>query len=316
MMRYSRQEILIEKENQELLNRKTVCVVGLGALGSNSSNLLTRSGVNLILVDKDKVELSNLQRQNIYTEGNIGLFKSDVACDYLKKVNSKIKIKRYNVKLNQENINLIKSDLVLDCTDNLEVRFLINDFCSKNKIPWVHAAAIQNHGLIFNVMPGKACFNCIYRNIKEFDRCEDIGVLNTITTLISSLQVSEAFKILLNKDYEESLIRINLDKNLFEKIKVNKNTDCEVCNGKMVEKKFKLELCRTKTTLTVKTHKKLNLEKIKKKFGELRDAGNTILIEVDNEQVIINKEGEIIFKTLRDENKVMEIADEIYEAGK
>ena len=83
-MRYSRQEILIGKENQELLNRKTVCVVGLGALGSNSSNLLTRSGVNLILVDKDKVELSNLQRQNIYTEGNIGLFKSDVACDYLK----------------------------------------------------------------------------------------------------------------------------------------------------------------------------------------------------------------------------------------
>ncbi len=315
-MRYSRQEKLIGKNNQDLLLKKNVTIIGLGALGSNSANLLARAGINLILIDYDKIDLSNLQRQNIYTEDDVGKNKVETAKKYLEKVNSEIKIKIHNIKLTKENINLIKADLVLDCTDNLEIRFLINDFCSKNKIPWIHAAAIQDKGLIFNVIPGKFCFNCIYNNINDMDRCEDIGVLNTITTLVSSLQVNEAIKILLNKGYETNLLRISLENNNFEKIKVNKNPNCEVCKGKMAEKKFKLELCRTKTTLSVKTNKHLNLEKIKNEFGELRDAGNTILIEVEGEHVIINKQGEIIFKTLRDENKVMEIANKIYEVGK
>jgi len=315
-MRYSRQEILIGKKNQELLKKKTVAIIGLGALGTNSSNLLARAGVNLILVDHDKVDLTNLQRQNIFTEKDINKSKVDAAKDYLEKVNSEIKILSYNENLTEENINLINSDLVLDCTDNLETRFLINDYCASKKIPWIHAAAIQNKGIIFNVIPGKTCFNCIYNNIKDIERCEDLGILNTITTLVSSLQVNEAIKILLNKDYETNLIRINLDNNDLTKIKVNKNPYCEVCQGKMLDKKFKLELCRTKTTLAVKTHKNLDLNKIKDYFGELRDAGNAVLLEVDNEQVIVNKQGDIIFKKLRDENKVMEIANKIYNIGK
>ena len=315
-MRYARQEILIGKENQALLNKKTVCVIGLGALGTNAANLLARAGVNLILIDNDKVDLTNLQRQTIYTQEDINKNKSDVVKKYLEKVNSDIKILAYNEKLAKENINLINSDLVLDCTDNLETRFLINDYCINKKRPWIHAAAIQNSGVIFNIIPGRACFNCIYKNITNMERCEDLGILNTITTLISSLQVNEAIKILLNKDYETNLIRVNLDNNSFDKIKVNKNPECEVCQGKMLNKKFKLELCRTKTTLSVKTHKSLNLNKIKDYFGELRDAGSTLLLEVENEHVIVNRQGEIIFKTLRDENKVMNIANKIYEIGK
>lgn len=315
-MMYIRQEILIGKKNQDLLNKKTISIIGLGALGTNAANLLSRIGVNLILIDYDKVDLTNLQRQSIFTKDDINKSKVEIAQKYLNKVNSDIKIKVYNTKLDRENINLIESDLVLDCTDNLEVRFLINDYCANKKIPWIHAAAIKYSGLIFNIIPGKVCFNCIYKDINSYERCEDVGVLNTITTLVASLQVNEAIKILLNKDYETNLIRINLENNSFDKIKVNKNPNCEVCRGKMTNKKFNLELCRTKTTLSVKTNKKLNLERIKNYFGEIRDAGNTILIDFDGEQVIINKQGEIIFKTLRDENKVMEIADKIYEVGK
>ena len=315
-MRYARQEILIGGENQKLLNSKTVSVIGLGALGSNAANLLARAGVNLIIFDHDKIDLSNLQRQNIFTQENINKNKVDAAKEYLKKVNPEVRITAYNVKLNKDNVNLIKADLILDCTDNLETRFLINDYCAKNKIPWVHAAAIKNSGVVFNIIPGKACFNCIYKNINNAERCEDIGILNTITTLISSMQVNEAMKILLNRDYDKNLIRINLDNNKFDKIKVNINPECEVCNGKMLNKRFKLELCRTKTTLTVKTHQNLNLGKIKNEFGEIRDAGNVLLIEVDNENVIVNNKGEIIFKTLRDENKIMNIANKICEVGK
>ena len=314
-MRYSRQEVFIGKENQDLLNKKTVAIVGLGALGSNASNLLTRAGVNLILIDNDKVELSNLQRQTIFTEQDLNKNKAEAARDYLSKVNSDIKIKAYNVKLNKNNINLLESDLVLDCTDNLETRFLINEYCY-NKIPWIHAAAIQDKGLVFNVLPGRACFNCIYLNISNYDRCEDIGILNTVASLVASMQVNEAIKILLNNYPEDNLIRINLKNNSFDKIKVNKNKNCEICQGKIINKKFELTLCRTGTTLTVRTNKKLNLDKIKNNFGVLRDAKVTLLIEVDNEQVILNNQGEIIFKTLKDENKIMEIASKIYEIGK
>jgi adenylyltransferase/sulfurtransferase len=309
-MRYSRQEKFIGKKAQNILSKKTIAVVGLGALGSNSSNLLARAGINLILIDYDKINLTNLQRQNIFTEEDIGKYKTEIIERYLNKVNSKIKIKSYNKKINKENINLIKSDLILDCTDNLEIRFLINEFCFKNNIPFVHAGAIQDKGVIFNVIPGKICFNCIYKFTGEIERCEDFGVLNTITTLISSLQVNEALKILLNKNYENNLLRINLSNNTFDKIRVNKNLKCEICNNKKIEKDFELTLCKTGKNLIVKSNKKLDLDKIRNKFGFLREDKFSILIEIDNEEIIINNY-EILFKTLKDENKILKIAKRI-----
>jgi adenylyltransferase/sulfurtransferase len=315
-MRYSRQERFIGKESQNILKNKIITIVGLGALGSNAANLIARAGINLILIDNDKVELTNLQRQNIFTEQDINKYKVEASEFYLKKVNSEIKIKTYNERLNRNNINLIKADLVLDCTDNLEIRFLINDFCCKNKIPFVHAAVIQNKGIIYNIIPGNACFNCIYRTIGDAERCEDLGIMNTIASLIASIQVNEAIKILLNKEYETNLIRVNLNTNEFERIKVNKNPKCEICNNKEMEKNFELKLCKTGATLTVKTNKQLNLEKIKNCFGAVRDAKITLLLEIENEQVIVNKKGEIIFKTLKDENKIMKIAKKIYDVGK
>lgn len=315
-MRYIRQEKFIGKEAQNLLSKKIIAVVGLGALGSNAANLLARAGINLILIDNDKVDLTNLQRQNIFNEKDIGRNKAEVAKEHLEKVNHEINIKEHNKRLDKNNINLIKTDLVLDCTDNLETRFLINEFCHKNKTPFVHAAAIQDKGVVFNVIPGKACFNCIYKFTGDIERCEDLGVLNTVTSLISSLQVNEAIKILLNKDYETNLIRVNLSNNSFEKIKINKKSDCEICNKMDNKKNFELTLCRTGATLTVRTNKQLNLDKIKNNFGVLRDAKVTLLLDVDNEQVIVNKQGEIIFKTLKDEDKIMKIAKEIYDVGK
>ena len=315
-MRYSRQEKFIGKEAQDLIRKKTISVIGLGAIGTNSSNLLARTGVNLILIDYDNIELTNLQRQNIFTEQDIGKSKAECAKNYLEKVNHEVKIRYYNEKLTRNNINLIKSDLALDCTDNIETRFLVNEFCYKNNIPFVHAAAIKDSGVIFNVIPGKACFNCIYNFTGNIERCEDVGILNTITTLISSLQVNEAIKILLNKNYETNLIRVNITNNSFEKIKANKNPKCEICKGGITNKNFELSLCKTGATLTVRTNKPLDLNKIKNNFGVLRDTKITLLIEFENEQVIINKQGEIIFKTLRDEEKVMKIANEIYLVGK
>ena len=227
-MRYSRQERLKEigKKGQSILSKKTVTIVGLGALGTNTAQLLARSGINLRLIEFDKVDLTNLQRQSLYEESDINKKKSKVSLNKLKKINSEIKIETFNERLNDNNLDLLKSDLVIDCTDNLTTRFLINDYCY-NKIPWIHTAAIKHTGVIYNILPKKPCLKCIYKKNIDLERCEEYGVLNTIVSLTSSIAVTQAIKILLNKSAEESLIRFNIWNNEIEKIKVKKS--CEKC---------------------------------------------------------------------------------------
>ncbi len=230
-MRYIRQEKLIGKTSQELLSKKTVSIIGLGALGSVSAELMARAGIKkLVLIDRDIVEIHNLQRQSLYTEDDIQKPKAIVIKDKLKKINRDVEVISYFDHLDNENIDLIKSDLILDCTDNLETRFLINEFSVKNKIPFIFSSAIGNEGYLFNVIPENTCFNCIFKEIQGLETCETFGVLNSTTHLISSLQVNEALKILLNQDYEKDLLYFNLKNNELIKIKVNKNKDCSVCS--------------------------------------------------------------------------------------
>lgn len=229
-MRYIRQEKFIGKNKQKIVQNKTVAIVGLGALGSVASELLTRAGIKeLILIDRDFIELSNLQRQSIFNEDDINQSKAFVLKDKLNKINKKVIIKAYFDNLDNLNINILKSDLILDCTDNFETRFLINEFCVKNKIPFIYGSAIGDSGYLFNIIPEKICFSCIFKEVKGLDSCETYGVLNSITHLIASLQVSEALKILTKQNYEENLIYFSLKGNELIKIKVNKNKNCETC---------------------------------------------------------------------------------------
>lgn len=233
-MRYSRQTIFdkIGDNGQAIIKEKQIAIVGIGAIGSVAANLLTRAGIgNLILIDRDFIEINNLQRQSLFNEEDIGKAKAIQAKKNLEKINKEVEIEAYAKDLNFRNIDLIKSDLILDGTDNLFTRFLINDFALKNKIPWIYAAAIQDKGSILNIIPGKTCFRCIFKEAKGLETCETSGVLNTITNLIASIQVNEALKILLNKEYENKLIRVNSWDLSLDKIKVSKNKNCKACNG-------------------------------------------------------------------------------------
>src|SRR3989344_9585267 len=197
-MRYIRQEIFSEigKEGQKRLRKSSVAIVGLGALGSVSAELLARAGIGkLILIDRDVVELSNLQRQALYDESDIGKPKALAAKEKLRKINSEIEIEFYIDDLNFENIgkiiNVKSADLILDCTDNLETRFLINDFSIKNKITFIYSSAVGSKGYIFNVIQKKtACLKCFLKEAAQLGTCETVGVLNTITNLISSIQAN------------------------------------------------------------------------------------------------------------------------------
>mgnify|MGYP001594733519 CR=1 FL=1 len=146
-MRYIRQEKFIGKEKHDLLRKKTVSIVGLGALGSVASELLTRAGIKkLILIDRDFLELSNLQRQSLFEEKDIGKSKAVVLKEKLNEINKDVDIISYFDNLDNENIDLINSDLILDCTDNLETRFLINEYSVKNKIPFIYGSAVGDSG--------------------------------------------------------------------------------------------------------------------------------------------------------------------------
>ena len=235
-MRYVRQEIFIGKKNQDLTREKTVSIIGLGALGSVASELLTRAGIKeLILIDRDYVELSNLQRQTIFDENDIGKSKAFVLKEKLNRINKEVKIQSYFDNLDNDNLKLIKSDLILDCTDNFETRFLINDYCVKNKIPFIYSSSIGDSGYVFNIIPGEICFNCVFKEVNGLETCETFGVLNTITHLIASLQVNEALKILMNKEYEKNIIYINLENNELIKIKASKDKSCKVCSKKIFD---------------------------------------------------------------------------------
>lgn len=235
-LRYSRQEVFqkIGKNGQEKLKNSRVAIIGLGGLGSNSAQLLTRAGIGeILLIDKDIVELSNLQRQSLFTEEDINKPKATQALKYLKKVNSNIKIKAETMDLYNENIiKLLDYDLILDCSDNLKTRFLINEFAFKNKIPWIYASALESNGYVLNILPGEACFRCIFKETSAIQTSNTTGIINTIPAIIASIQVTEAIKTLLGQECTKELIHFNVWDLSLNKIKVKKNPNCPICSKK------------------------------------------------------------------------------------
>lgn len=229
-MKYSRHELVIGKEAQKKLQNSLVAIVGVGALGCIAANLLARSGVNLVLIDKDVVSVSDLHRQILFSEQDVGSSKVEKAKEHLSKVNSDIKIKSHNLDLGSKNIEILKGcDLILDSTDNLDTKFLLNMFAVENKIPLVYGAATKDKGYVFNILPKGPCLNCFLEGSKTLITCSSAGVLNYLTSIIGSLQVSQAFKILLKKGYEKDLLRFDADKLNISRIKVSKKKNCGVC---------------------------------------------------------------------------------------
>jgi molybdopterin/thiamine biosynthesis adenylyltransferase len=204
--RYSRQILFAgigEQGQQQLLDAR-VAVAGCGALGSFQAAALARSGVGFIrIVDRDYVELTNLQRQWLFDESDAeqGLPKAVAAARQIARFNSDVRAEPVVADLTPSNVEdlLDDVDLVLDGTDNFETRYLINDFAVQNHRPWVYGAAVGSYGIVMGVTPGEsACLRCIYPDPPAGAQptCETAGVLGPVTALIASLQVAEAIKIL------------------------------------------------------------------------------------------------------------------------
>ena len=204
--RYSRQKLLAEigGEGQQRLADSCAAVVGCGALGTMQAALLVRAGVGTtLLVDRDYVEESNLQRQVLFDERDAerGVPKAEAAALALRRANSAVTVVpvvKDLVAANAERL-LEPADVILDGTDNYETRFLINEVAVKRSIAWIYGAAVGTHGSIMPIVPGQtACLECLFDDAPRSRQptCDTAGVLNAVTSLIASLQVVEALKIL------------------------------------------------------------------------------------------------------------------------
>ncbi len=244
--RYQRQWMVHEigPEGQKKLKASRVAIVGVGALGSVSASLLARAGVGTLhLIDRDFIEMDNLQRQVLFDENDVrrNLPKAIAAQQKLQQVNSEITVEAHVSDLNPDTIHeLLKEvDLIVDGTDNFETRFLINDFSLKTKIPWIYGGALKLEGASYVVLPGEGpCLRCLFPdppNPGEFQTCDQVGILASVSHVVASFQMTEAIKILIGAsgDIDRRFWKFDLWQRRFHPVNVEnlKSNLCEGCRN-------------------------------------------------------------------------------------
>lgn len=240
--RYSRQVRFapIGEEGQRKLRAASAAIVGCGALGSVIAEILARAGVGkLVLIDRDTLEESNLQRQFLYDTGDVreGLPKVEAAKRRLAAVNPEVEIVAHNESLRAENAErlLAGAQVLLDGTDNFPARYLLNDFAVANDIPWVYGAAVSSHGLTMTILPREtACLRCVFPEPPpegSSPTCASAGVLASVTATIGAIEAVEAIKILTGHPERASreLLSVDLWQGPIHALHPERRTDCPSC---------------------------------------------------------------------------------------
>jgi molybdopterin-synthase adenylyltransferase len=237
--KYSRQILLFGEEGQEKLRNAKVLVAGAGGLGSPISTYLAIAGVGkLILADFDSVEPSNLNRQFLHHEKDIGRTKVESAKEKLLSMNSGIEVETIGEMLTESNVEYLipECDVIVDALDNLETRHMLNRLAIKRRIPLIHGAVMGYDGQVTTIIPGQTpCFYCIFPRIS---RKEVFPVLGTTPGIIGSIQANEVIKFLTGKGklLESKLLFWNGLSGNFSEISLSKLNNCPVC-GNLKEKK-------------------------------------------------------------------------------
>jgi molybdopterin-synthase adenylyltransferase len=243
--RYDRQARFapLGEDGQRRLGEASALVCGCGALGSVVAESLVRAGVGLVrIVDRDFLELNNLQRQVLFDEQDVadGLPKAIAAANHLRRINSEVAIEPVVADVTHRNIGELAGDvdLILDGTDNFAVRFLLNDFAVKHKKPWVYGGCIGAEGQTMSILPGETtCLACLMADAPPpgtTPTCDTAGILGPIIGVIASIEASEALKIL--SGHREAVSRrltiVDLWSNQIRSVdlaRLHDNSDCRVC---------------------------------------------------------------------------------------
>jgi molybdopterin-synthase adenylyltransferase len=242
--RYSRQTLFapISAGGQARLTNARAVVVGCGALGTVIATGLVRAGVgHTTIIDRDLIELHNLQRQILFNEEDVAarLPKAIAAQRHLTRINSSVEVEGVVSDLNHTNAEelLGDADVILDGLDNFEARFLVNDVALKHGIPWVYGGAVQAHGSQMNILPGEtACLRCLVGEVPTGDAlatCDTVGVIAPAPMVVGALQIAEALKILVDPDVaSRDLAFFDVWDGTWTRTRIQRRDDCPACGGR------------------------------------------------------------------------------------
>jgi len=250
--RYSRQVMLEEigYQGQLKLKQARVCIVGVGGLGNPIATRLTAMGVGKIrIVDRDVIELSNLHRQTMFNEDDVGQVKVEAAAKKLRKLNADIIIEELPVSINDYTaFDVVEGcDVVIDALDSVNARYSLNKACIEKKIPFVTGAAVGVTGQSFTILPNEtACYHCLFPALDEdsMPTCSIEGVHPSILSIIGGIEVSEAVKIITGKQpsLKDKVLHVDLENLIFNFTKVSRVQECSVCGSGKKQNKPKEEL--------------------------------------------------------------------------
>jgi len=250
--RYSRQIMLEEigYQGQLKLKQASVCVVGVGGLGNPIVTRLAAMGVGKIrIVDRDVIELSNLHRQTMFNEDDVGQVKVETAAKKLRKLNQDIVIEELPISINDYTaFDVVNGcDVVIDALDSVNARYSLNKACIEKKIPFVTGAAVGVTGQSFTILPNEtACYHCLFPALDEdsMPTCSIEGVHPSILSIIGGIEVSEAVKIITGKDpsLKDRVLHVDLENLIFNFTKVSRVQECSVCGSGKKQDKPKEEL--------------------------------------------------------------------------
>lgn len=250
--RYSRQIMLEEigYQGQLKLHSAKICVVGVGGLGNPITTRLVAMGVGkLRIVDRDIIELSNLHRQTMFDESDVGQVKVEVAARKLKKLNPDVEIESLPISINDYTaLDAVEEcDVVIDALDSVNARYALNKACVEKNIPFVTGAAVGVSGQAFTIIPGKsACYSCMFPALDEdsMPTCSIEGVHPSILSIVGGIEVAEAVKIILGKSpsLADKILHIDLENLDFVMTRTFRAEECSVCGSGKVESTPKQEL--------------------------------------------------------------------------
>lgn len=322
--RYARQWLYSElgAQGQRKLSSSRVAIIGIGALGTIEATLLARAGIGFLrLVDRDFVELTNLQRQVLFDENDahLALPKAEAAKSHLLRANSTIRIEAVATELNPSTAKSLLDDvdLVVDGSDNFEVRYLINDACVERGLPWIYAAAVGTTGLLMPVIPGTTpCLRCVFEEPPppgSAATCDTAGVLGMTTSTVGSLAALEALKILSGRadSIRRGLLQLELWSNELHAVTLeNPRKDCPCCGRRefpfLTERRSSLatSLCgRDAIQVAPATRGPFDFDAVKLRLAgsvALRDNGFLTRFEHDGKQVTLFRDGRAIVKGTTD----------------
>ena len=316
--RYSRQVRFapLGDRGQQRIAAARVAVVGCGALGTVQAELLARAGVGFLrLIDRDFVELSNLQRQVLFDESDAAeaLPKAVAAGRRLGAINSAVEVEAAVTDLNPSNVEELLDDvhLILDGTDNFDTRFLLNDFAVSRAVPWIYGGAVGSYGITMSVVVGGPCLRCVYPEPPGGVQptCETAGVLGPVTAVIGSLQAAAALRLLADHQVDSLITTVDVWTGAIRQVRSpERNPDCTCCGKRDFEylqsrKRAPVSLCGRNAVQIHERSRPLDLAELAKQLSgaaEVRANEFALRARVENYDLTVFPDGRAIIKGTTD----------------